>query len=894
MGIMDLVTCFRSGTLSAALATGLIPLATAANADYPSISQSSSMLLKQGRSAQRTTKTTPNYDPVAVPYCNISFDLASQYTELESEVTASDPAGKTLAQFVLEAFAQANANNTALDSVSRSDVVTALTKLEAMWVPSALNFKTNYTDTGVTDTNQVAFVTEQLIQVPYRFPKLLAQYGPVGKSGTIENLLAALLTDGQAGELNQVVDVSYTNVYLTQICNLILIGQGPEDGDNNTLVPADATTLNTGRSDFMNWISTVLIYGIHEFLSPTYTGDDMEMVANVELFAQDPGIITMAQQAVKEAWIDMYSNWYNQDQRLGGTHSRTYEFLTDENRTTDRYIYAASNPSTASSPAWPDLLTSRTPRYWRGQDYTAYILPPPASVPNLFPAQVPANNSRTILRDFGYTDPRLNAAFMYAENYMANPSGTGGLTYPFSVGSAQTAYFDNTFEGLTIMLPGNGNTPNVNFNMQGRGDYYLQELAADGKSDTLEPYIASVQNGAETLFLATSSAGQDASASSVASTIVIPSSAQIWIGTNSSPVALSPGESVRVNAGSTIFIQVSNAGQSDALVTGIRFLLSTDMSGNSVNLSLVNDGSAYSALRITCVHSATTPGSGNAVFAVWTRTGYTSNLSTQFNDFRSNMSSAAATAEYDIASGDVVLSVPGLNSTMTVQANVLSQTISSLFGGDVESAASLPLLAVNGVEYLESTIQAWNNQDIGDATGGSSTALSSNGLYTGQVQVAGAGTDIWGTADGFQFYYQKLTGDGTVIGRLVDMPTGGGISSIAKSGLMMRNDLTSGSMNAYLNLLGTYGQRFSVRTRENGASSRTGNDTTTTPYWFKLTRVANTFTGYSSPDCITWTQVASPVTIPMNNTIYAGVAVTSCDLESTITIVLDNLGVSQE
>jgi hypothetical protein len=47
---------------------------------------------------------------------------------------------------------------------------------------------------------------------------------------------------------------------------------------------------------------------------------------------------------------------------------------------------------------------------------------------------------------------------------------------------------------------------------------------------------------------------------------------------------------------------------------------------------------------------------------------------------------------------------------------------------------------------------------IGDAAGGSSTPLTSNGLYTGQVQVAGAGTDIWGTADGFQFYYQQLVG----------------------------------------------------------------------------------------------------------------------------------------
>jgi hypothetical protein len=893
MGIMGNMICIWSSCLATVLTSGFVLNASGGQTAYPSISQALPELQHHKNSASNRVTNQAIYDPAPVPYCNVSFDTAAQYSELESEVTASDPAGKTLAQFVLEAFAQANADNTTLDSVSQSDVVTALTKLQAMWVPAALNFKTNYTDTGITDTNQVAFVTEQLIQVPYRFPKLLAQYGPVGQSGTIENLLAALLTDGQAGELNQAVDVSYTNVYLTQICNLILIGQGPEDGNNIALVPADTTTLNTGRTNFMNWASTVLTYGVHEFLSPTYTGDDMEMVANVELFAQDPGILEMAQQAVKEAWIDMYANWYNQDQRLGGTHSRTYEFLTDENRTTDRYIYAASNPATPSSPAWPNLLPSRTPRYWRGQDYTAYILPPPANVPNLFPAQVSSNNIRTILRDFGYTDPRLNAAFMYAENYMANPLGTGGLTYPFSVGSAQTAYFDNTFEGLTIMLPGNGNTPNVNYNMQGRGDYYLQELAADGKSDTLEPYIASVQNGAETLFLATSSAEQDASATTVASTIVLPNSAQVWIGTDSAPVVLSSGGSVTINNGATIFIQVSNAGQSDALVTGIRFLLSTDMTGNGVELALVNDGSAYNALRITCLHAASTPSAGNAVIGFWTRTGYTSDLSNDFKAFRSALISAAATATYDISSGDVLLSVPGWNSTMTVQANVINQTISSLSGGDVESAAAPPFLAVNGTEYLATTIQAWNHQDIGDATGGSSTALSLKGLYTGQVQLAGAGTDIWGTADGFQFYYQQLTGDGTVIGRLVDMPTGGQTNPWAKAGLMMRNDLTPGSMNAYVSLDGTHGQRFSVRTAENAASTRYGNATTTTPYWFKLTRLGNTFTGYSSPDGVTWTEVASPVTIQMSSTIYVGIGVTSCNTSSPITTVFDNVGVIQ-
>ncbi|MBV9275453.1 MAG: hypothetical protein JO333_16265, partial [Verrucomicrobia bacterium] len=422
------------------------------------------------------------YDPAPVPYAKVFFDTAAQYTQMEGQVTSNNPPGKILAQFVLEAFAQANANNAALDSVSQGDVVTALTELQAMWVPSGLNFKVNYQDAGINDTNQVEFVCEQLIQVPYRFPKLLAQYGPVSQTGTIENLLSTLLTEGLIGVFNDQVDVSYTNVFLTKVCNLILISQAPADGNGNAIVTVNQNMLDTGRTYLNSWVSTVRTYGVHEFLSPTYTGNDLEMLANLELFAEDPGIAMIGQQGYKELFIDLYANWYDQGQRLGGTHSRTYEFLNDENRTTDRYIYAASNPVNVSSPAWPDLLTGRNPRYWRGQDYTAYILPPPGDAPNLLPAQVPTNQNRTILRHFGYSDPRLNAAFMYAENYMANPSGTGGSSYPFSIGSAQTAYFDNTFDGLTIMLPGNGNIVNVNFNMQGRGDYYLQHLAADGKS----------------------------------------------------------------------------------------------------------------------------------------------------------------------------------------------------------------------------------------------------------------------------------------------------------------------------------------------------------------------------------------------------------------------------
>lgn len=144
------------------------------------------------------------------------------------------------------------------------------------------------------------------------------------------------------------------------------------------------------------------------------------------------------------------------------------------------------------------------------------------------------------------------------------------------------------------------------------------------------------------------------------------------------------------------------------------------------------------------------------------------------------------------------------------------------------------------------------------------------------------------------FLGTQLVGDGTVIGRLTSMPTGSGISAWAKAGIMMRNDLTPGSMNALCGLNGTHGQRFSVRASENGASTRSGNLKMTQPYWFKITRSGNTFTGYSSPDGVTWSQVGAAATIPMSSTIYAGIAVTSKNESSPITTGFDSLGVLQQ
>ena len=122
-----------------------------------------------------------------------------------------------------------------------------------MWVPSSLNFKSYYTDSGVTDTNAVEFITELLVQILYRFPHLLAQYGPISQPGTIENLLSTLLSEGQTGAINHHFTVAYTNMWLFRLCNIILTTQGPADGNGNALVRLPRVKQRT--TDFMTWVA---------------------------------------------------------------------------------------------------------------------------------------------------------------------------------------------------------------------------------------------------------------------------------------------------------------------------------------------------------------------------------------------------------------------------------------------------------------------------------------------------------------------------------------------------------------------------------------------------------------------------------------------------------------
>jgi RHS repeat-associated protein len=181
----------------------------------------------------------------------------------------------------------------------------------------------------------------------------------------------------------------------------------------------------------------------------------------------------------------------------------------------------------------------------------------------------------------------------------------------------------------------------------------------------------------------------------------------------------------------------------------------------------------------------------------------------------------------------------------------------------------------------------WLDQDIG-VTGITGTATYSDGTFT----INSAGQSIGGTADTFHFVYQTLSGDGTIVARVVSAQGGLG-GAYGEAGVMIRETLTPGSTNAFIS--------FSPNTAELLERATTGaSDTAQTlgfaqpahPYWTKITRTGNSFSGYISVDGINWTQIGTTQTITMATIVYVGLAVTSQSTSTLWTVAFDNVSIN--
>jgi outer membrane protein assembly factor BamB len=246
---------------------------------------------------------------------------------------------------------------------------------------------------------------------------------------------------------------------------------------------------------------------------------------------------------------------------------------------------------------------------------------------------------------------------------------------------------------------------------------------------------------------------------------------------------------------------------------------------------------------------------------------------------------------YTSADGLTWTAVPWSTTVVNMSGSLLVGMAASAHAIRVLSPATFTNVTVSNTAPLPPTLcpGGWTCGDIGYATPPGNQAVS-NGVWT----VQGGGNDIWSVYDQFRYEWQTLAGDGTVSAHITAQTN---TDPWAKAGVMLRATTDGGS--PYYAAFVTPGNGITIQYRptQGGFPAQLGIPGAV-PAYLQVARWTDTrstpateyFTTYTSPDGITWTEVAgSTVNLNMTGSLLAGLAVTSHNAGFVSTATFDTV-----
>ncbi len=178
------------------------------------------------------------------------------------------------------------------------------------------------------------------------------------------------------------------------------------------------------------------------------------------------------------------------------------------------------------------------------------------------------------------------------------------------------------------------------------------------------------------------------------------------------------------------------------------------------------------------------------------------------------------------------------------------------------------VLALSGAMAVGSTQPPapWTSADIG-VVGKAGASNYEKGAFT----IDAGGLDIWGAADGFRLVSQPVTGDVTIVARVLSLTN---TDTFAKAGVMLRDSVAANSADVILDVKPDGGVEFMTRQSAGGETLYVAGATPPVPTWLRLARVSNQVTAAVSANGSTWTTVGV-ITVTTPTRAVAGLAVTS-------------------
>jgi hypothetical protein len=459
------------------------------------------------------------------------------------------------------------------------------------------NLRWYWRDERVTDPNAVEFVMHDALVVYIRHRDWLPDKA--------RSELDELLRLGVEGCRRHRVPSDYTNIALLNAGNLIVLGE--------RLHRADAAEEGYRRLDGVCALTGTL--GVHEFCSPTYYGTDLNGLMMIQSYARNERQRKQADALLRLFWTDIAANWFQPGGRLGGCHSRSYDFLRgigalDWHLWTNGWLELQSPGSAERCEPWSDQ--------WQ----------PPPELAEMARRQVP----RLVRQHWG---------FLPAESRTQ-------MIYPDVALSCCGAAYGNQDSTLIVDLPGSRNLPRCYFIADGREDPYGKSKIETGtarhpKSVHLQPFWAGAQRGCDALGLAVLRA-QDIlkpGVSRVRSHFVFRRPDAIWLGANR--LKMSRGT---VEAPENVQIQEPLVLRYGTAAIGIQVPWFQSWGPDKDGPYMVDDGNESNCLRLTIDHGwdndlpkGRDRGKVGAAF-YWIRVGSGLKTDADFNAWRNEFNSA--------------------------------------------------------------------------------------------------------------------------------------------------------------------------------------------------------------------------------------------------------------
>ncbi len=244
--------------------------------------------------------------------------------------------------------------------------------------------------------------------------------------------------------------------------------------------------------------------------------------------------------------------------------------------------------------------------------------------------------------------------------------------------------------------------------------------------------------------------------------------------------------------------------------------------------------------------------------------------------------------------GTVASAVAVLDPAGLAQAG----TVNDLGGGNYEAVwASAPAAGTYTVEVTatdddgaqgsasgsvttHAPVTGWNSQDIGPVAAPGSFS-ESNDVFT----VTASGTGIDGTSDEFHYVYQMLSGDGSMVAQITSLERA---TDFTKGGVMIRETLSSDSKHAFMGYAPNRVRYFQHRATTGAGDNVVNGGKIAPPQYLRIERSGSTFTGSTSSDGISWTEIGS-ADITMASDVFVGLAVTAGSDGASITSTFENV-----